>query len=85
MEVPVLSYPSFNKVFILETDTSAQGLGAILLQQQDDGQVHPVVYASRALSPSERNYSITEMEKLVVVWAISHFQFYLYGKSVRSP
>ena len=82
MEAPVLSCPTFHKDFILETDTSAQGLGAILSQQQEDGQVHPVAYASRALSPSERNYSITEMEMLAVVWAISHFQFYLYSRNV---
>jgi len=78
----VLSYPSFDRDFILETNANAKGLGAILSQEQEDGQVHPVAYASRALSPSERNYSITEMETLAVVWAISHFQFYLYGRSV---
>jgi len=82
VEAPVLSYPSFDRDFILETNANAKGLGAILSQEQEDGQVHPVAYASRALSPSERNYSITEMETLAVVWAISHFQFYLYGQSV---
>ena len=51
-------------------------------QEQEDGQVHSVAYASRALSPTECNYSITEMETLAVVWAISHFQCYLYGRSV---
>lgn len=61
---------------------SAQGLGAILSQKQEDGQIHPVAYASRALSPTERNYGITEMETLVVVWVISHFQCYLYGQNV---
>ena len=55
METPVLSYPAFHKDFILETDASAQGLGAIFSQQQEDGQVHPVAYTSRVLSPSECN------------------------------
>ena len=45
----------------------------ILSQEQEDGQMHPVVYASRALSPSEYNHSIMEMETLAVVWATSHF------------
>ena len=82
VEATVLYYPSFSKDFILETDASAQGLGAILSQEQEDGQVHPVAFASRALSSSEHIYSIMEMETLAVVWAILHFQFYLYGRNV---
>ena len=46
-----------NKEFILETDASAQGLGAILSHEQEDGQVNLMAYASRAFSPSEHNYS----------------------------
>ena len=71
--VPVLAYPAFDKPFTLETDASIQGLGAILSQEQEDRKLHPVAYASRALSSPERNYSITELETLAVVWAISHF------------
>ena len=81
-EAPVLAYPSFEKDFILETDAGIQGLGVILSQYQVDGQLHPVAYTSRALSPAEKNYSITELETLAVVWAMSHFQFYLYNCSV---
>ena len=79
---PVLSYPSFNQEYILETDASIQGLGAVLSQLQSDDKPHPVAYASRALSPSERNYGITELETLAVVWGISHFHHLLYGNSV---
>lgn len=78
----MLAYPSFEDDFVLETDASIEGLGAILSQYQQDGLLHPVSYASRALSPAEKNYSITELETLAVVWAMSHFQFYLYGHSV---
>ena len=80
-QAPILSYPLLDHPYILETDASIQGLGAILSQEQD-GRIHPVAYASRSLSPQERNYGITELETLAVVWAISHFKSYLYGHSV---
>lgn len=64
---PLLAYPSFEKEFFLETDASILGIGAVLSQPQEDGLTHPVAYASRALSPQEANYSITELETLVVV------------------
>ena len=51
-------------------------------QFQDDGKCHPVSYASRTLSPQERNYAITELETLAVVWAMGHFHKYLYGHNV---
>ena len=54
----------------------------MLSQLQDDGLLHPVAYASRSLTPSERNYAITELETLAVVWAITHFIPYLYGHEV---
>ena len=46
MMTPVLSFPDFKKPFLLETDASGKGLGAILSQKQDDGRYHPVAYAS---------------------------------------
>ena len=79
---PVLAYPCFGKEFMLETDASVQGLGAVLSQTQEDGKLHPVAYASRALNPSEKNYSVTELETLAVVWAVTHFHSYLYGNRV---
>ena len=78
----MLAYPSFDKPFILETDASIKGVGAVLAQQQADGYVHPVAYASTSLSAAERNYSITEQETLAVVWATQHFRYYLYGHTV---
>ena len=79
---PVLAYPCFGGGFTLETDASIRGLGAILSQKQPDKRLHPVAYASRALNPTEKNYSVTELETLAVVWAITHFHSYLYGGDV---
>ena len=79
---PVLTFPNFDKSFVLETDTSIQGLGAVLSQKQADGKLHPVAYASRSLATNEERYAITDLETLAVVWAISHFQYYLYGHDV---
>ena len=44
--------------------------------------MHPIAFASRALAPAEKNYGITDLETLGVVWAISHFHYYLYGHCV---
>ena len=79
---PILASPEFTKDFILETDASKQGLGAILSQLQDDSKLHPLAYASHSLSSSEKNYAITELETLAVVWAIAHFRYHLYGNRV---
>ena len=81
-EAPILAYPDFSKEFILETDASTMGLGAVLAQQQHSGKTHPVAYASRTLTPAEKNYGITELETLAVVWAFGHFRAYLYGHQV---
>ena len=77
--IPVLTFPNFQQPFILETDASGLGLGAVLAQKQEDGSIHPIAYASRGLQKHERNYSISELEALAVVWATKHFHVYLYG------
>ncbi len=76
--IPLLTHecPRVEDPFILETDASILGLGAILSQCQEDGQTHP---ASRSLNQAERNYGITE---LAVVWAATHFRAYLYRNKV---
>ena len=76
---PVLAFPQFDRPFILETDASGTGLGAVLAQKQDDGKTRPIAYASRTLQPHEKKYGATEMEGLGVVWAVKHFRPYLYG------
>ena len=78
---PILAFPNFELPFILETDASGVGLGAVLSQQPDDGSTRrrPIAYDSRTLQKHERNYGISELEALAVVCATKHFHAYLYG------
>jgi hypothetical protein len=65
--------------FILQTDASCDGIGAILLQEEE-GVRHPVAFASKKLLPRERNYSTIEREALAIVWGVRKFENYLYGR-----
>ena len=80
METPVLQYPDFNRSFIICTDASEKGLGAVLEQLDDEGKEKPVAYASRSLKPAELNYSVTDLECLAVIWAVQKFHKYLIFK-----
>jgi hypothetical protein len=75
---PVLEHPRYDKEFILDTDASATGIGAVL--SQDDGREHVIAYASRTLSKPERRYCVTRRELLAVVTFIHHFRPYLLGR-----
>src|SRR2546430_16402504 len=74
---PILSYPDFELPFILYTDASGTGLGAVLSQKQKDGKEHVISYASRSLNVHEQNYPVTDQECLAIVWALKKFSHYL--------
>ena len=56
LEAPVLAFADFDKPFLLETNASKLGLGAVTSQKQADSQYHPVDYASQSLTTHEHNY-----------------------------
>lgn len=63
----------------IRTDASSYGLGAFLMQKQASNQWQPVVYASRALSPTEQRYAQIEKEALGIMWACEKFSEYISG------
>ena len=77
---PVLSYPDYSRRFVLDTDASDTGIGAVLSQLKDDGTEVVTAYASRSLSRPERRYCVTRKELLAVVEFVHHFRHYLLGK-----
>ncbi len=79
---PILQYPDFSKEFILTTDASNCGLGAVL-SQGPIGKDLPIAYASRSLNKSEVHYTVSEKELLSIVWATKYFRPYLYGRRFK--
>src|SRR5699024_6327647 len=76
---PALSIYNPKAKTVLYTDASRIGIGAILKQEQEDGEMHPVGYFSKRLLSYQRNYSTTELELLAIVDALDYFYYYLYG------
>ena len=79
-KAPVLQNPDFNKSFILQTDASDRGIGAVLSQEDSNGEEHPVAYFSKKLLPREERYSTVEKECLAIKLGIQAFRVYLMGR-----
>ncbi|GBN65899.1 Transposon Ty3-G Gag-Pol polyprotein [Araneus ventricosus] len=76
---PILTYPQNNKDYILDTDASNGGIGAVLSQNTGNEEC-VIAYFSKSLGKPERNYCVTRKELLAIVKSIEHFQHYLYGR-----
>ena len=75
LQAPILSCPDFSKPFLLETDASGKGLGAVLSQKQSDGRHHPIAYASHIMNETEQRYHSNKQAEQF------HEYLSLYGKN----
>eukprot|EP00923_Selenidium_pygospionis_P042587 GHVN01073599.1.p1 GENE.GHVN01073599.1~~GHVN01073599.1.p1 ORF type:complete len:499 (-),score=36.13 GHVN01073599.1:1844-3205(-) len=79
----LLKTPDYTREFIVQTDASGTGLGAILSQKDEHGREKIVSLASRVLNKHERNYSIPEKECLAIVFALKKFRYIIHGRRFR--
>jgi len=77
---PILAMPDYTIPFIVQTDASVCGIGAVLSQKHPaPPQERPISFISRTLKKHEKNYSITHLELLAVIWALKKFRHYILG------
>jgi len=69
---PVLSLPDLNKSFMVETDASGSGIGAVLMQEG-----HPISFISKSLGPQQQALSTYEREMLAILHAVTKWRHYL--------
>lgn len=81
-DLPTLAYFDNDRRTRLIADASPVGLGAVLVQFEDETELKPLIisFASKTLTPTETRYCQTEKEALALVWAVERFKIYLLGR-----
>jgi len=80
INAPILKHPSNSDIFILDTDASCSGIGAVLSQRDYNGDEHVIYYASNRLSKAEQKYCTTRKELLAIFHYTRFFRNYLLGR-----
>jgi len=75
---PILAFPNFNETFVVESDASSMGIGAVLAQ---GGK--PIAFFSKALNPRHQTFSVYEREMLVILTAVKKWSVYLLGRQFK--
>ena len=76
---PVIAHFDLNAQTILSANASSFGLGAVLQQRQASGEVKPVAFISRSMTPTEQRYAQIEKEALAFTWGCERLSDYLIG------
>ncbi len=84
IRAPILAFLDYSLPFTLCTDASALGIGAVLMQTEENKRPHVIAYASRVMTAVESKYSVTHLEALAVVWALKHFRDIIFGYPVTA-
>ena len=77
---PILAYPKQDLKYVLDTDASDVGIGAVLSQVQE-GKERVIAYASKKLNSQQQKYSVTRRELLAVITFMNQFRHYLLGRN----
>ena len=80
LSYPILRHPDFQKRFFLATDGSYDGFGAVLFQENEEGSLYVVAYASTGLAPSHKKLVGPQLEAAAACWAMTYFRQYLIGR-----
>ena len=81
MSAPIISSPNWNSPFEVMCDASGVALG-VVLKQRKNKILHPIYYASKTQNEAQKDYTVTEQELPVVVFAFEKFRSYLLGTRV---
>ena len=84
IKAPILSFPNFDKQFIIRTDASYDVLGGVLIQKDNEGVEHPIFYVSRTLKKYELNYSVTDIEGTAAFYCTKKFKSYLNSNNFKT-
>jgi uncharacterized protein with von Willebrand factor type A (vWA) domain len=79
-QTPILIHPDHSLPFVVTTDASGYAVGAVLSQDQGNGQ-QPVAFYSHKMNKAERNYPVHEQELLAIILALKEWRCYLHGAS----
>ncbi|MDW0172016.1 MAG: reverse transcriptase family protein, partial [Nitrososphaeraceae archaeon] len=78
-ETPVLVCPDYTKPFIIHTDASDEGVGAVLQQQDEQGNLQPIAYSSKKFDSCQKKWSTIDKEAFSLIYSLENFEHIIFG------